>query len=173
MSASTTQLINNGASLKVITSGVPRNILKQQIREISVINGTIIKIDIGQGALNNIFITFSEVTNPVTASPDALTETINGMLASTGAATDTNQQAEISELQKIKSSLLFSEPEIMDETEPRTIYKGYAAAGSLTSAAVWAIEKIVSNHDVTSYLWANGDKNFDKVWDNRATLIYL
>jgi len=177
MTALATQIINNGASLKIIADGATRNILKQQIREVSVINDTVIKIDIGQGALNNIFIDYPTVSNPVTPNPDALVEAINTMLMNTitippGIATEANQQTEISKLESIRTAELFEEPQISDEANAKTIYRGYAVPGSITSAAVWAVEKITSNMGVISYQWADGNKNFDKVWDNRKALTY-
>jgi len=54
------------------------------------------------------------------------------------------------------------------------IYIGRAAISSLTSAAVWQIRKIdfdVSNNPL-SIKWADGDDNYDNVWDNRAALTY-
>jgi len=174
MTALTTQIINNGASLKIIADGATRNILKQQIREVSVINDTVIKIDIGQGALNNIFLNYPEVSNPVTPTPDALVDAINTMLMNSfsGFATEANQQKEIFDLDGIKTATLFEEPQISDESNAKTIYRGYAPLGSKTSDAVWAVERITNNMGVISYQWAEGNKNFDKVWDNRKTLSY-
>jgi len=172
-----TEIINNGASLKIISADGTRNILKNQIREVSVINGTVIKIDIGQGALDNIFINFPDVGNPQTPSPDALVDAINTMLLNTinlplGIATEANQQKQISDLDSIKSSALFQSPQISDETNPNTIYRGFALPGVKTSDAVWAIRKITNSKGVYSYQWAAGNQNFINVWDNRAALIY-
>lgn len=169
-----TQIINDGASLKVISAGVSRNILKQQIRELSIVNDTILKIDIGQGPLNNFFIEHSEVSSPETANPDALLEAVNAMLTSSanGIATEVNQQAEISELRNIKTNQMFTEPQLCDESNPRAIYRGFAAPGSPTDTAVWAVQKIVNNGGVITYQWAGGNKNFDKKWADRKTLIY-
>jgi uncharacterized Fe-S cluster-containing MiaB family protein len=50
-----TEISNNGASLKIVVDLAPRYILKNQIREVEVVRDTIIKIDIGQGALYNVF----------------------------------------------------------------------------------------------------------------------
>ena len=54
-----------------------------------------------------------------------------------------------------------------------TIYKGEAAVGSAESAAAWRIRKLTLNaeSDVTE-VWADGDANFDNVWDDRLTIIY-
>ncbi|MCC7302502.1 MAG: hypothetical protein IT233_07670 [Bacteroidia bacterium] len=170
------QIINNGASLKIITIDGTRNILKQQIREVSPLDDGIVKIDIGMGALNNIFVAYADVTNPATASAEALVEAINAMLLNTpnlaGVSTETKQDAEIVELQSIKTNQLLSEPLITDEKTPNTVYKGYATPGSLTTAPVWAIQKITSSNDVITTQWAGGNKNFDKIWNNRKTLSY-
>lgn len=52
-------------------------------------------------------------------------------------------------------------------------YVGKAAAGTLSSAAVWQVKKLVFNAegDVTT-TFADGNANFDNVWDNRASLTY-
>jgi hypothetical protein len=177
MAAVATQIINNGASLKIISADGTRNILKQEIVEISIIKDTLIKIDIGQGALNNVFINYPDVSSPQTQSPDALADAINAMLQSSlnlpdGISTAANQQKEISDLDSIRTSLLLKSEQLSDETNPKTIYKGFAIPGALTSAAVWAIQKITNNKGVYLYQWAAGNQNFDKVWDNRVALVY-
>ena len=172
-----TQIINNGASVKIISPDGTRNILKQEIIEISILKDTIVKIDIGQGALNNVFINHPEVSIPQTPTPDALMDAINAMLQSSivippGISTELNQQSEISKLDSIRISLLLQAPQISDETNPKTIYKGFAVPGALTSAAVWAIQKITNNKGIYTYQWSGGNQNFDKVWDNRTALAY-
>ena len=50
---------------------------------------------------------------------------------------------------------------------------GLATTGSLTSGAVWQIRKLVySGTNITEIIWADGDLNFDNVWDNHASLSY-
>lgn len=51
-------------------------------------------------------------------------------------------------------------------------YYGVANAGASTAAAVWQIERQSASGTVTSFLWADGDINFDNVWDNRTALSY-
>ena len=52
-------------------------------------------------------------------------------------------------------------------------YVGEALPGSITSAASWRIKKIdeTASPD-TTITWADGDENFDNIWDNRAGLSY-
>jgi hypothetical protein len=54
------------------------------------------------------------------------------------------------------------------------IYSGKAPVGSLTSTAIWQIQKSIynGNNYLVAILWANGDANFDNVWDDRASLTY-
>lgn len=181
------QIINNGATLKVVTDGVARLVSKAQVREIAVIKTTIVKLDIGLGALHNVFIDHNDVDDPVTPSPEDLRDAINTMLqsATAGGATEQRQLEEITELQTIQTSLsdlkgkvdlvndkLFFEPLLVDESSPLTIYRGFAVPGSATSAAVWAIQRATINGDVTTYEWAGGDRSFDNIWDDRDTLSY-
>ena len=52
-------------------------------------------------------------------------------------------------------------------------YVGKAAPGTATSAALWQIKRLTytSAGDVTVEV-ADGDLDFDNVWDNRASLTY-
>ena len=50
-------------------------------------------------------------------------------------------------------------------------YIGNAAIGSAESASVWQI-KVLDTPGLTK-LWADGNDNFDNVWDDRATVTYL
>lgn len=53
-----------------------------------------------------------------------------------------------------------------------TTYVGNAPVGSATSAAAWQISRIViSGNDVT-ITYADGDADFDNIWDNRTGLSY-
>lgn len=59
---------------------------------------------------------------------------------------------------------------IDDTTTADTTYIGKAATGTATSAASWKISKL---DDSTGRLtWADGDANYDNIWDNRASLSY-
>ena len=54
-----------------------------------------------------------------------------------------------------------------------TTYIGEASSGSLTSAAVWRIKRMDESGDPELIIkWAGGTTNFDKIWDNRLTLVY-
>jgi hypothetical protein len=56
------------------------------------------------------------------------------------------------------------------------VYLGRARIGSAQAAAVWQIRKFTGydvNGNPTALLWADGDKNYDNVWDSRGGLTYL
>lgn len=50
-------------------------------------------------------------------------------------------------------------------------YVGEAIIGALTREAVWRIKRIDETSGVI-ILWADGNENFDNIWDNYASLIY-
>ena len=53
------------------------------------------------------------------------------------------------------------------------IYFGSALPGSAKAAAVWRIAKLTySGTDMTDLQWADGNSQFDNVWDDRASLSY-
>ena len=187
------QITNNGASIKITNGTLIRNVTKSQIIEVTVIKTTIIKIDIGQGALHNIFIPFSEVTAPVTANAGVLRDAINDFMALpsggsvVGGATEVKQVEEIDILTTMNASLttmrglvtiidnkIFYEPSLIDDGGAGIIYKGYALlTGALQTEPIWAIQRIQAIGNVDVYTWADGNKNFDNNWVDRETLNYL
>lgn len=60
----------------------------------------------------------------------------------------------------------------IDAADSTTTYIGEAIVGSVTSGAIWRIKKIVASGSLTSILFADGNQNYDNVWDNRASLSY-
>lgn len=60
----------------------------------------------------------------------------------------------------------------IDEVSASVSYYGFAAPGSLTSTSDWRIIKKTVSGAVTSYLYAGGSIDFDKIWDNRASYTY-
>lgn len=58
-----------------------------------------------------------------------------------------------------------------DSSASPILYLGTAVPGSLTSAAVWRIIQIDTSSGVV-FLYADGNDNYDNVWDNRTGLSY-
>ena len=182
------QITNNGASIKIVNGTQVRNIMKNQLLEIVVVKTNIVKIDIGKGALFNVFIPFADVTAPVTADAEALKEVINEFLAvsvTAGTATEAKQIIEIEKLSSLNATAdsiknavsaldnkIFFEPVLVDESNPNVIYKGFASPAAKGEEPVWAIQRVGINAEICSYQWADGNKNFDNVWNDRATLTY-
>lgn len=57
------------------------------------------------------------------------------------------------------------------ETVSTLTYIGNAVIGSATSGALWQIKRLDTTSGLTK-LWADGNDNFDNIWDNRASLSY-
>lgn len=61
----------------------------------------------------------------------------------------------------------------LDSVSSTEMYKGEAAVGSLTTSALWRIQKIIFGNDGdVTITWADGNANFDNIWDNRLSLSY-
>ena len=53
------------------------------------------------------------------------------------------------------------------------IYQGWAKPGTATSDASWVIARYTWSSGLnTKREWASGNHNFNKVWDDRASLSY-
>jgi hypothetical protein len=61
---------------------------------------------------------------------------------------------------------------VIDEANTTTTYVGEAAVASATSAAVWKIQRLVCSNGDLTITWADGNVNYDNIWDNRASLSY-
>lgn len=60
----------------------------------------------------------------------------------------------------------------IDETSTLdTVYIGYASIGEIGSNAVWKIKKILTTL-TTEIKWADGNSEYDNVWDDRTSLTY-
>lgn len=60
-----------------------------------------------------------------------------------------------------------------DADPPTLAYLGQALPGVSSATAGWRIQKLVFGGDGDVVVtWADGNANFDNVWDNRASLTY-
>jgi hypothetical protein len=56
---------------------------------------------------------------------------------------------------------------------PEVTYRGDALPGVATSAASWRVQRLTQQSDGDmEILFADGDDNFDNIWDNRLSLSY-
>ena len=58
------------------------------------------------------------------------------------------------------------------ETIGGVTYIGSAECGSASSSAKWQIQRITTVGAVQTIEWADGNGQFDNIWDNRAALTY-
>ncbi len=59
-----------------------------------------------------------------------------------------------------------------DEPDVDTTYIGEAAIGITDSQPFWRIRKFSKIGTITKMQWADGDTNFDNIWDDHTTLTY-
>ena len=60
----------------------------------------------------------------------------------------------------------------MDQVSSTLFYVGEANIASPTSSPVWRIRKIDTSTGV-AIQWADGNSNFDNVWDDHTILTYI
>jgi hypothetical protein len=183
------EIYNNGPSLKIVNGGSVILVSKIQIKTIETIRNDVVRLDIGEGALKNIYVRFADVTVPAgLADAGQLRDAINAMLLSNvaGGATEIKQDTEIGILNGILGALTdlkgiinaggggggIKQPIRIDESTPNIIYNGFAIAGSSTVDAVWAIQRVTRDKDIIIYEWADGNELYDNVWDDRYNLAY-
>lgn len=58
------------------------------------------------------------------------------------------------------------------DVDGATEYFGFAMPGTATSAAKWKIFRIVTTNNDWELTYADGNSNYDNVFDNRASLTY-
>lgn len=184
-----TQISNEGASLSITVNGSSALLSKLHIREISVVGHNTLKIDVGRGPLQNIYIPFADITVPAAGSAVEIRDILNGYLSASinGGATEAKQQEILNEMALMKQSLIeiknaiaaagggggLTIPLLIDETVPGEAYKGFAVSGTDPSQPDWAIQKTTYDKGVTHVYWADGNMNFDNIWDDRYNLTYL
>jgi len=59
----------------------------------------------------------------------------------------------------------------LDDTGSST-YIGEAFPGTPTSSALWRIKRVVETGPDSEITWADGNSDFDNIWDNRLSLSY-
>lgn len=60
---------------------------------------------------------------------------------------------------------------LIDDSAAPLTYIGSALPGSVTSAAVWQVKLLDETTGLVT-TFADGDANFDNIWDDRASLSY-
>ena len=60
----------------------------------------------------------------------------------------------------------------LDQVTATLAYVGEATFAAPTSSALWRIRKLDTTTGV-DIKWADGNSNYDNVWDDRASLTYI
>jgi hypothetical protein len=122
-------------------------------------------------------ITAAAITGPIdiTINPSGDSVEVTNFPASqavTGPLTD----AQLRAVAVPVSGTLTANPTIyatkVDEVSGTVTYVGKAAVGSGSASAVWQISKLEQSGAVLSVTYADGNANFDNVWNDRAGLSY-
>ena len=60
----------------------------------------------------------------------------------------------------------------VDTVSESLIYVGFSAPSTLDNAAGWRIKRVTISGDDVVVAWADGNINFDNIWNNRDSLGY-
>ena len=185
------QIFNDAACIRIertISSNDIKVLMvsKEQIRTIDIIKNDIVRIDIGEGPLRNIYLNYREVTFPTVNSAGKLRDHINSLMTSDINDGDYPSEETLQEiagrlgdlalqLKEIKQQgedVTKVEPVFVDESSPNVIYKGWSKSLADGATPVWAIQKISRANDIVAHEWADGNQLYDNAWDNRLQLAY-
>jgi hypothetical protein len=180
------QIINDGACIRIENGLKTLLVAKDQVKTIDTVQTNIVRIDIGEGPLKNIFINYQDVESPVVASSTELRDLIKQMMLSDnyngGDATEQGQVNILSKLsdislliQAIKQKevdLTQTEPSRIDESNPYMIYKGWHKLFGDEQANEWAIQRVRRENDQIIYEWAFGTQRQIYKWWDRADHVY-
>jgi hypothetical protein len=180
------QIINDGAVIRIEKDSKILLVAKDQVKTIDTVHENIVRIDIGEGPLKNVFLNYLEVAEPTTSSADELRDAIKSMMMSDqydgGDAKESTQLLMLTHLgnmvtllQSIKEreyDFSQAEPSRVDESNPYTIYRGWHARFGVPDQNEWAIERITRVGDEIIHEWAFGHKKLIYQWNQRETLNY-
>ena len=180
------QIFNDGAVIRIENGAKILMVSKEQIRTIDIIKNDIVRIDIGEGPLKNIYLNYREVTFPTVNSAGQLRDHINSLMTSDindgdYPSEETLQEIagrlgdlalELREIKQQGADVTKLEPVFVDESSPNAIYKGWSKSLADGATPVWAIQKISRINDIVANEWADGNQLYDNAWDNRLQLAY-
>lgn len=181
------QLFNDGAVVRIENGSKILLLSKEQVRTIDTIKDNIVRIDIGEGPLRNIFVNYQDVQSPVVGSANELRDLIKQwMLSDNYDGSDAKEATQVSiltqllsmtqVLQAIKAQevdIAKSEPSRMDESNPYIIYRGWHKAFGVPDAPEWAIERIRREGDEFIHEWAFATKKQNFTWTDRLQHPYF
>lgn len=181
------QISNDGAVIRIEKNGKILLVAKDQVKTIDIVHTNIVRIDIGEGPLKNIFLNYQEVGSPVVASASELRDTINAMMLTDvylgGDAKEVTQVSILNQVSQLTNVLVAmnlrqldptkAEPSRIDESNPNMIYRGWHARFGVPDEHEWAIERVKQVNDEIISEWAFGTKKLIYQWSQRETLNYV
>lgn len=181
------QLFNDGAVIRIENGPKILLVSKDQVRTIDTIKENIVRIDIGEGALKNIFINYQDVESPAIASANELRDLIKQWMLSDafdgGDAKELTQVLVLNQLQTVAQILQAiksqevdftkSEPSRVDESNPYMVYRGWHARLGMSDVNEWAIERIRREGDEYIHEWAFGTHRQVNKWSDRLNYSYV
>jgi len=180
------QIFNDGAVIRIENGTKILMVSKEQIRTIDIIKNDIVRIDIGEGPLKNIYLNYHEVTFPTINSAGQLRDHIKSLMTSDindgdYPSEDTLQEIagrlgdlalELKDIKQQGEDVTKLQPVFVDESSPNAIYKGWSKSLADGATPVWAIQKISRINDIVAHEWADGNQLYDNAWNNRLQLAY-
>jgi hypothetical protein len=180
------QIFNDGAVIRIENGLKILLVSKEQVKTIDTIQNNVVRIDIGEGPLKNIFINYQDVTNPAVGSANELRDLIKQWMVSDnyngGDATEAGQVNILNKLGDISTiletikqrevDLTQTEPSRIDEANPYMVYKGWHRLFGDEQADEWAIQRITRRDDQIIYEWAFGTQRQIYKWWDRTNHVY-
>lgn len=181
------QIQNDGGCIRINNGQKTLLVTKEQVKTIDTIQNNIVRIDIGEGPLKNIFINYQDVASPEVTSADMLRDVIRDMLISDNYnGGDATEQTQISILNKISDITLVlqalqqqetditkGEPARLDESNPYMVYRGWHSKWGIPDGREWAIERVRREGDEIIREWAFGTSRAIYPWTERTKLEYI
>lgn len=181
------QIYNDGACIRVEKNGKTLLVAKDQVKTIDTVHQNIIRIDIGEGPLKNIFLNYQDVSTPEVQSANELRDSIKAMMLTDaylgGDAKEVTQVSILNQVSQLTNVLVAmnlrqldptkEEPSRVDESNPNMIYRGWHARFGVPEQNEWAIERVRQVNDEIIHEWAFGTKKQIYPWSQRETFNYV
>lgn len=181
------QILNDGSCIRIQSGEKTLLVTKEQVKIIDTVHGNIVRIDIGEGPLKNIYLNYQQVDQPLVSSADELRDAIAAMLISV-AVEDTNATeltqmnvfnqltmiaSLLQDIKLIQADLTRTDPSRVDQSNPNLIYQGWHSQRGTPEHGEWAIRRIRKEGDQIYYEWAEGLKEPVFQWTMRDTYRYF
>lgn len=181
------EIFNDGSCIKIQSGQKTLVVAKEQIKTIDAVHQNIVRIDIGEGPLKNIYLNCQQVAQPLVASAGELRDAIAVMLTSEAvegtSATELTQMnifnqltmivSLLEDIYLIQSDLAKKTPTRIDQSNPNLVYEGWHTMRGTPEQGEWAIRRIRKEDNQIYYEWAEGLQEPVFQWTMRGTYRYF